>query len=366
MHLTSMNKINKTVVVGMSGGVDSSVSAYLLKKQGYKVIGLFMQNWQSEPGEVCTSEIDFLDASNVCDKLDIPLHKANFSNDYWDNVFEEFLKEHKKGRTPNPDILCNKEIKFKSFLDYAFNIGADYIATGHYASLLTKNGNKFLVRAKDINKDQTYFLHEVKESEFKKCFFPLEQILKSDVRKIASDLNLSVSSKKDSVGICFVGERNLKDFLGRFIKLEKGKIFDEYGQEVGIHNGATLYTKGQRQGLNIGGVKGKEDLPWYVFDKDIDHNEIYVCQGIDNDLLFSNSLECEKISWINDINHTYPFKCAVQVRHQHHPMKCILNSKDNKFKVQFSEKIRGVAPGQSAVFYDKNICLGGGIISKSA
>ena len=361
-----MDNTKKTVVVGMSGGVDSSVSAYLLKEQGFKVVGLFMQNWQSEPGEVCTSEIDFKDASRVCDILNISLHKANFSNEYWDKVFEEFLDEHKKGRTPNPDILCNREIKFKSFLDYALNIGADYIATGHYASLREINNNKFLIRSKDLEKDQTYFLHEVKENEFKKCIFPLENFLKKEVREIAKKINLPVFSKKDSVGICFVGERNLKDFLGRFIQLEKGIIYDEYGSEVGLHNGATLYTKGQRQGLSIGGIKGREDLPWYVFEKDIDKNEVYVCQGINNELLFSKRLECENISWINEVDYSFPMDCRVQVRHQHTPVKCKISYKNNIFNVEFSEAIRGVAPGQSAVFYDKNICLGGGIISKSA
>ena len=366
MNLNNMQNDKKTVVVGMSGGVDSSVSAYLLKKDGFNVVGLFMQNWQSEPGEVCTSEIDFADASNVCDKLEIPLHKANFSNQYWDRVFEEFLNEHKAGRTPNPDILCNREIKFKSFLDYAFNIGANYIATGHYASLKQINGHTYLCRAKDLEKDQTYFLHEVKEAEFRKCLFPLENYSKTEVRKIAYDIGLEVSSKKDSVGICFVGERNLKDFLGRFIKLEVGNILDEFGNKIGKHNGATLYTKGQRQGLNIGGLKGREDLPWYVYDKNIKQNEIYVCQGIDNDLLFSTSLECNNISWINDNSLAFPLKCSIQVRHQHKPVKCEILKDDNKFIVNFSESIRGVSEGQSAVFYDKNMCLGGGIISKSA
>ena len=244
-----MKKSNKKVVVGMSGGVDSSVSAYLLQQQGYKVIGLFMQNWQNEAGEKCTSEVDFADASEVCDKLNIPLHKANFSDDYWDMVFKQFISEHKAGRTPNPDVLCNREIKFKSFLNYALTIGADYIATGHYASLKEIKNKLYLCRAKDINKDQTYFLHEVTESEFKKCLFPLENLLKNEVRDIAKKLKLSVSMKKDSVGICFVGEKNMKDFLGRFIKLTKGNIYDESNKLIGEHNGATLYTKGQRQGL---------------------------------------------------------------------------------------------------------------------
>ena len=359
-----MKNIDKTVVVGMSGGVDSSVSAYLLKEQGYKVVGLFMQNWQSEPGEVCTSEIDFKDASEVCDKLNIPLHKANFSNEYWNNVFEEFIKEHKLGRTPNPDVLCNREIKFKSFLNYALTIGADYIATGHYATLKNNDGMKMLTRAKDKDKDQTYFLHEVKEKEFENCIFPLSNYLKSEVREIAKNLNLSISSKKDSVGICFIGERNLKDFLGRFIQLKKGPIYDELNNEIGVHNGATLYTKGQRQGLNIGGIKGKDDLPWYVFNKDIQNNTLYVCQGINNPLLFNKGLECEKISWINNKEITYPFNCFIQVRHQHTPIRCTIDY-DDKFIINFDEDIRGVAAGQSAVFYEDEVCLGGGVISNT-
>ena len=360
-----MKKSNKKVVVGMSGGVDSSVSAYLLQQQGYKVIGLFMQNWQNEAGEKCTSEVDFADASEVCDKLNIPLHKANFSDDYWDMVFKQFISEHKAGRTPNPDVLCNREIKFKSFLNYALTIGADYIATGHYASLKEIKNKLYLCRAKDINKDQTYFLHEVKESEFKKCLFPLENLLKNEVRDIAKKLKLSVSMKKDSVGICFVGEKNMKDFLGRFIKLTKGNIYDESNKLIGEHNGATLYTKGQRQGLNIGGIKGKNDLPWYVFDKNIHKNELYVCQGVNNKLLFSKGLRCKTISWINNEELKYPFNCLLQVRHQHEPIACKISLNNEIYKVIFDEEVRGVATGQSAVFYNDDICLGGGIISST-
>lgn len=360
-----MSNKNKSIVVGMSGGVDSSVSAYLLKKQGFSVQGLFMQNWQSEPGEVCTSEIDFADASKVCDLLDIPLHRANFSDEYWKNVFEEFLREHKLGRTPNPDVLCNREIKFKSFLNYALEIGADYIATGHYASIRNDDGVLRLCRAKDLNKDQTYFLHEVKENEFRNCIFPLENYSKEEVRKIAKEINLPVFNKKDSVGICFIGEKNLKDFLGRFINLDKGDIIDEFGNKIGTHNGSTLFTKGQRQGLNIGGIKGREDLPWYVFDKDIKKNEIYVCQGNDNELLFSKGLFIKDISWINNVSLSYPYKCSVQVRHQHTPVKCSIEKNNDSFKVFFNEKIRSVASGQSAVLYKDDICLGGGIIDNS-
>ena len=360
-----MSNINKTVVVGMSGGVDSSVAAYLLQKQGYKVQGLFMQNWQNEPGEVCTSEIDFADASKVCDQLNIPLHKANFSDEYWDRVFKEFLSEHEKGRTPNPDILCNREIKFKSFLDYAIKIGADHIATGHYARLDHKRDHSILKRSKDLNKDQTYFLHEVSGKEFAKCIFPLEGLTKFEVREIAEKNNFINHDKKDSVGICFVGERNLKDFLKRFIQFESGNIKDSEGNILGAHPGALLFTQGQRQGLNVGGVKDKPDLPWYVYDKSIELNEVYVCQGEFNDLLLSNGLLMEEMKWINKSVVPKQLDCEVQVRHRGKPVSCVAHFKDKGVELSFSEKIRAIAPGQSAVLYKNNECLGGGIIAKA-
>ena len=360
-----MSNINKTVVVGMSGGVDSSVAAYLLQKQGYKVQGLFMQNWQNEPGEVCTSEIDFADASKVCDQLNIPLHKANFSYEYWDRVFKEFLSEHEKGRTPNPDILCNREIKFKSFLDYAIKIGADHIATGHYARLDHKRDHSILKRSKDLNKDQTYFLHEVSGKEFAKCIFPLEGLTKFEVREIAEKNNFINHDKKDSVGICFVGERNLKDFLKRFIQFESGNIKDSEGNILGAHPGALLFTQGQRQGLNVGGVKDKPELPWYVYDKSIELNEVYVCQGEFNDLLLSDGLLMEEMKWINKSVVPKQLDCEVQVRHRGKPVSCVAHFKDKGVELSFSEKIRAIAPGQSAVLYKNNECLGGGIIAKA-
>ncbi len=360
-----MTNINKTVVVGMSGGVDSSVAAYLLQKQGYKVQGLFMQNWQNEPGEVCTSEIDFKDASKVCDQLDIPLHKANFSDEYWERVFKEFLSEHEKGRTPNPDILCNREIKFKSFLDYALKIGADHIATGHYAKIKHQGDHTLLMRAKDLNKDQTYFLHEVSGKEFAKCIFPLEGLNKNEVREIAKKNNFINHNKKDSVGICFVGERNLKDFLKRFIKFENGNIKDSEGNIVGTHPGALLFTQGQRQGLNVGGVKDKPELPWYVYDKSIKLNEVYVCQGEFNNLLMSDGLLMEEMKWINKEMKLDKLDCEVQVRHRGKPVKCTAHFLEKGVEVLFSEKIRAIAPGQSAVLYKNNECLGGGIIAKA-
>ena len=360
-----MSNINKTVVVGMSGGVDSSVAAYLLQKQGYKVQGLFMQNWQNESGEVCTSEIDFADASKVCDQLNIPLHKANFSDEYWDRVFKEFLSEHEKGRTPNPDILCNREIKFKSFLDYAIKIGADHIATGHYARLDHKRDHSILKRSKDLNKDQTYFLHEVSGKEFAKCIFPLEGLTKFEVREIAEKNNFINHDKKDSVGICFVGERNLKDFLKRFIQFESGNIKDSEGNILGAHPGALLFTQGQRQGLNVGGVKDKPELPWYVYDKSIELNEVYVCQGEFNDLLLSDGLLMEEMKWINKSVVPKQLDCEVQVRHRGKPVSCVAHFKDKGVELSFSEKIRAIAPGQSAVLYKNNECLGGGIIAKA-
>ena len=359
-----MTNINKTVVVGMSGGVDSSVAAYLLQKQGYKVQGLFMLNWLNEPGEACTSEIDFKDASKVCDQLDIPLHKANFSDEYWDRVFKEFLSEHEKGRTPNPDILCNREIKFKSFLDYALKIGADHIATGHYAKIKHQGDHTLLMRAKDLNKDQTYFLHEVSGKEFAKCIFPLEGLNKNEVREIAKKNNFINHNKKDSVGICFVGERNLKDFLKRFIKFENGNIKDSEGNIVGTHPGALLFTQGQRQGLNVGGVKDKPELPWYVYDKSIKLNEVYVCQGEFNNLLMSDGLLMEEMKWINKEMKLDKLDCEVQVRHRGKPVKCTAHFLEKGVEVLFSEKIRAIAPGQSAVLYKNNECLGGGIIAK--
>jgi tRNA-specific 2-thiouridylase len=360
----SKNK-GKKVVVGMSGGVDSSVAALLLKQEGYEVQGLFMQNWQNEPGEVCTSEVDFKDASNICDSIDIPLHKANFSDEYWDRVFKEFLSEHEKGRTPNPDILCNREIKFKSFLDYAFKIGADYIATGHYARLSNKDGKTILMRANDLNKDQTYFLHEVKESEFAKCLFPLQDLSKDDVRKIAEENNFINYDKKDSVGICFVGERNLRDLLKRFISFKPGKIKDSNGLVLGEHPGALLFTQGQRQGLNVGGVKNRSELPWYVYDKSIELNEVYVCQGGSNPLLMSSGLLMEPMKWINDSKEPDSLDCEVQVRHRGKPVKCNAIFKKSNVEITFKEPIRAIAPGQSAVLYSNNQCLGGGIIAKS-
>ena len=360
-----MTNINKTVVVGMSGGVDSSVAAFLLQKKGYNVQGLFMQNWQSEPGEVCSSELDFKDASKVCDQLNIPLHKANFSDEYWDRVFKEFLSEHEKGRTPNPDILCNREIKFKSFLDYAIKIGADHIATGHYAKIQRKDDKTILLRSKDLKKDQTYFLHEVSGDDFAKCIFPLEELTKSEVREIAEKNNFINYDKKDSVGICFVGERNLKDFLKRFINFKKGDIRDSEGNIVGKHPGAILFTQGQRQGLNVGGVKNKPELPWYVYDKNIELNEIYVCQGEFNNLLMSSGLIMEEMKWINPTKNPKKLSCQVQVRHRGKPIECNAHFLDDGVKVLFSEKIRAIAPGQSAVLYKNNVCLGGGIIAKA-
>jgi tRNA-specific 2-thiouridylase len=291
----------------------------------------------------------------------MPLHKANFSDDYWDRVFKQFLSEHEKGRTPNPDILCNREIKFKSFYDYALKIGADFIATGHYAKVENNNGEAKLYRSKDIDKDQTYFLHEVSSKEFSKTIFPLSGLYKSEVRDIAKELNLNIHSKKDSVGICFVGEKNLRDFLNRFIKFKKGNILNTDNDVIGEHNGSVLYTIGQRQGLGIGGIKDTDELPWYVYGKNIAKNEIYVCQGVDNQLLYSESILLDRIHWINEFKTCKDLECLVQIRHRHKPVKCKVEFNE-RINVKFEKEIRGVAPGQSAVFYKDNLCLGGGVI----
>ncbi len=362
-----MNKHKGSVVVGMSGGVDSSVSAYLLKKQGFDVKGLFMKNWQTEPGEECTSEIDYKDASKVCDQLDIPLHKANFSNEYWDNVFESFLSEHKKGRTPNPDILCNREIKFKSFLHYAEDIGADFIATGHYAKLINEDDHTYLARAVDDFKDQTYFLHEVNENQLKNCIFPLANLSKNEVRKIAADTNLPVAKKKDSVGICFIGERKFKDFLGQYLPAKPGIIESAEGDAVGHHDGLMYHTLGQRKGLRIGGLANAGEEPWYVVEKDLLRNVLIVGQGHNHPRLFSKGLIANQLHWVDRKALTTSIKCTVKTRYRQDDVSCtvtpIADSATGEYQIDFNEQQSSVTPGQSVVFYQDDVCLGGGIIN---
>ncbi|HMW48404.1 MAG TPA: tRNA 2-thiouridine(34) synthase MnmA, partial [Cellvibrionaceae bacterium] len=323
------------VIVGMSGGVDSSVSAYVLKQQGYQVEGLFMKNWDEDDGtEYCTAKADLADAQQVCNTLGIKLHTANFAADYWDNVFEHFLAEYRTGRTPNPDILCNREIKFKVFLEYARILGADKIATGHYARTLTTASETYLLKGLDNNKDQSYFLHAVGETEFSQTLFPIGDIAKPLVRKIAEEQNLITYNKKDSTGICFIGERRFKDFLQTYLPAQPGLIQDDKGNVLGEHAGLMYHTIGQRQGLGIGGVAGAGEAPWYVAQKDLAHNILRVVQGSDHPLLFAQGLNASQVHWINPefaaaIQVDTPFECTAKTRYRQADQKCSVTVDSN-------------------------------------
>jgi tRNA-specific 2-thiouridylase len=364
-----MNKPNSDirVIVGMSGGVDSSVSAYLLQQQGYQVEGLFMKNWDEDDGtEYCTAMDDLADAQAVSDKLGIKLHTANFSAEYWDNVFEHFLEEYKAGRTPNPDILCNREIKFKAFLDYAKVLGADYIATGHYVRRGDRDGKTYLLRGVDNNKDQSYFLHAVGENEIADTLFPVGELEKPEVRRIAEEQELATAKKKDSTGICFIGERRFKDFLQQYLPAQPGEIQTSDGEVIGKHDGLMYYTLGQRQGIGIGGTKNHGEEPWYVVHKDLDRNVLIVGQGKDHPLLFSDELECTSIYWVNGEPESFPFSCSAKVRYRQPDQACTISKTETGYKVQFDERQRAVTPGQSLVLYTDDICLGGGVIESTS
>ncbi len=326
-----------------------------------------MKNWNEDDGtEYCTAMTDLMDAAAVCQKLDIHLHTANFAGEYWDNVFEHFLAEYKAGRTPNPDILCNREIKFKVFLDYAEKLGADYIATGHYAKTQVKNGHTCLVKGLDPNKDQSYFLHAVGEAEFARTLFPIGDIEKPVVRKIAEENDLVTANKKDSTGICFIGERRFKDFLQNYLPAQPGRIIDDSGNELGEHQGLMYHTIGQRQGLGIGGISGGKEDPWYVAKKDLENNTLVVVQGGQHPLLFAANLIAEQVHWINGTPPESPFKCSAKVRYRQQDQACQLIIRDDGIiAAQFEQAQRAVTPGQSVVFYDDDICLGGGIISQA-
>ncbi|CAM3528937.1 tRNA 2-thiouridine(34) synthase MnmA [Parendozoicomonas haliclonae] len=353
------------VIVGMSGGVDSSVSALLLQQQGYQVEGLFMKNWEEDDGtEYCTAMDDLADAQMVCDKLGIKLHQANFAAEYWDNVFEHFLEEYRAGRTPNPDILCNREIKFNAFLDYAMMLGADLIAMGHYARRDDSTGKVLMRKGLDPNKDQTYFLHAVGEEQLAKTLFPVGELEKSEVRAIAEKHDLVTHNKKDSTGICFIGERRFRDFLKQYIPAQPGNIETEDGEVIGKHHGLMYHTIGQRQGLGIGGMKNASDEPWYVLEKDLERNVLIVGQGNDNPLLFSKALSADTIYWING-EPELPARLTAKVRYRQSDQACTLvRGTDCRYLVIFDEAQRAVTPGQSVVFYDGDICLGGGVIEK--
>jgi len=351
-----MNK-NK-VLVGMSGGVDSSVSAFILKKKGYEVHGLFMKNWDDDDGTpYCSIKEDFMDAAFVADQLEIPLFEVNFAKEYKEKVFSYFLEELKKGRTPNPDILCNKEIKFKKFYDYALSKGYDYIATGHYA----KTNEDKLYKAMDTNKDQTYFLHAIDKDVLKRTLFPVGSMDKEQVRQIARENSLITSDKKDSTGICFIGERPFPDFISNYVSEKIGKIVDENGNELGEHKGLQYYTLGQRQGIGIGGQKGNNNEPWYVAGKDMDTNTLVVVQGNDNPLLFSRELITRNLYLLNE-DIEQKFNGAAKVRYRQEDQKCEIEILEGKIQIRFEKPQRAVTPGQSVVIYKNNECLGGGEI----
>ncbi|WP_207061105.1 tRNA 2-thiouridine(34) synthase MnmA [Motiliproteus sp. SC1-56] len=351
------------VIVGMSGGVDSSVSALLLQQQGYHVEGLFMKNWDEDDGtEYCTAKEDLADAQAVCDKLGIHLHTANFAAEYWDNVFEHFLSEYKAGRTPNPDILCNKEIKFKAFLDYARLLGADYIATGHYVRRQDQAERSFLLRGRDANKDQSYFLHAVGEAEIRQTLFPVGELEKPEVRRLAETHDLVTHDKKDSTGICFIGERRFRDFLQQYLPAQPGRIETPEGVDIGQHQGLMYHTIGQRQGLGIGGLADFPDEPWYVAGKDLERNILIAVQGKHHPLLFSRSLTAGQVDWVDGEGPALPFRCTAKTRYRQPDQPCRVEACAEGYRVLFDEPQRAVTPGQSVVFYDGERCLGGGVI----
>ncbi len=356
----------KKVIVGMSGGVDSSVSALILKAQGYQVEGLFMKNWDEDDGtEYCTAMTDLEDARKVAEALDIPLHTASFSAEYWDRVFEHFLAEYRAGRTPNPDILCNKEIKFKAFLEYALTLGADYIATGHYAQRMGQGADTWLIKGADPGKEQTYFLHAVPAGALARTLFPVGGMHKKDVRAIAARHGLATAAKKDSTGICFIGERKFTDFLRTYLPAQPGDIVTEDGQVIGRHNGLMYHTIGQRQGLGIGGLKDFPEAPWYVADKDLENNRLVVVQGKDHPLLYRQTLEVAHIDWINGSPDHFPLRAMAKIRYRQADQPCTVHRSGSGYRVHFDSPQRAVTPGQSLVLYDGIRCLGGGVIEQA-
>lgn len=354
----------KTVVIGMSGGVDSSVAAMLLKQQGYRVIGMFMKNWEEKDADgVCRSASDYEDVVRVCEQLDIPYYSVNFVKEYWDNVFTHFLEEFKLGHTPNPDILCNREIKFKVLLEKALEIGGDYLATGHYCQNVHANGLHQLHKGSDPGKDQSYFLYTMGQKVLSKVLFPVGSMLKPDLRQLAHTSQLATSAKKDSTGICFIGKRDFKEFLGKYLAYTPGEFQTLSGKVVGQHEGMAYYTIGQRKGMGIGGP----GEPWFVVGKDPERNIVYLEQGADHPALFCDELTAVEPSWVaGEAPKTLPYSCKAKVRYRQHDQECtIVKDENGTLHVRFAVPQRAVTARQSIVFYDDNNCLGGAMIAKA-
>lgn len=353
-------------IVGMSGGVDSSVAALLLREAGEPIAGLFMQNWADDGSGDCRADDDRRDAVAVSGRLGIPIHFRDFSREYWDGVFAHFLAEYAAGRTPNPDVLCNREIKFKYFLDAAHALGAEFIATGHYARVEHAQGRARLLRAADRNKDQSYFLHQLGQAQLMATRFPLGHLRKEEVRRIAKDAALPTHAKKDSTGICFIGERDFRDFLARYLPAKPGEIQDPQGHVVGEHPGVFFFTLGQREGLHIGGVRGRAAAPWYVVGKDVARNVLVVDQGTDTPYLQSTLLWTEAAHWIAGAPPASRFACTAQTRYRQRDEDCEVRVHDDgTLEVAFTRPQRAVTPGQSLVLYDGDDCLGGAVIART-
>ncbi|WEG73126.1 tRNA 2-thiouridine(34) synthase MnmA [Vagococcus intermedius] len=366
--MTDNSKIR--VVVGMSGGVDSSVTALLLKEQGYDVVGIFMKNWDDTDDKgVCTATEDYKDVAKVANQIGIPYYSVNFEKEYWDRVFQYFLDEYKRGRTPNPDVMCNKEIKFKAFLDYAMELGADYVATGHYAQVSRdETGRAHMLRGVDNNKDQTYFLSQLSQEQLAKTMFPLGHLEKPVVRELAEKAGLATAKKKDSTGVCFIGEKNFKEFLGKYLPAKPGNMVTEDGEVKGQHAGLMYYTIGQRQGLGIGGG-GKTQEPWFAIGKDLKTNTLYVGQGFHHPLLYATHLDASEMHFTyEDDTRPLEFKCTAKFRYRQTDTGVTVRFDEEdrtKATVIFDEPVRAITPGQAVVLYDGDECLGGGTIDKA-
>ncbi len=369
------NNQSSSIVVGLSGGVDSSVCALLLKQQGFDVSAIFMKNWNEDDDDnYCPAEEDFADAKSIAAELAISFHGVNFAAEYWDNVFHYFLEEYKAGRTPNPDILCNREIKFKVFLDYALSQGADKIATGHYARIKQQNGEYFLLKGKDNNKDQSYFLYTLGQYPLSKALFPLGELEKSEVRQLAEKFQLATWDKKDSTGICFIGERDFTQFLSRYLPAKPGDMVTPEGEVIGQHQGLMYHTLGQRKGLGIGGrqsTSSKAGQPWFAAQKDLKKNQLIVVQGKDHPLLYQQQLTASQLHWVSGNSPQLPLKCRAKTRYRQADQDCTIESKkiiqsddtsEELYLVTFEQAQFAITPGQSVVFYQDEICLGGGII----